>query len=1007
MLIFLFCVGMGVATFIENDFGTPAARKLVFDAFWFEAVMVLLAVNFIGNISKYRMWRRASWPSLLFHVAFVVVIIGAGISRLFSFEGNMHIREGQSSQTIVSDKTYIEVEVNGEIHEKELLLTPITNNDFSMDVNATGSDVTVEYVKYLPHAVETYEASENGVPIFHVVTAGTGSGRINLYLRQGEVRNVMGTTLSFDAPGVGDIQILTAPNDTFYIRPHHDMSFLRMADQSRGTAIGDSLNLLEQQALYLHENQSFVFKEFLPNAILKLMPSDLESDKNLPDALVVKVKKDDQSQEVVLTGRKGLIGKPQSVRIGGQDVHLRYGSKEIATPFAIHLKDFQLERYPGSMSPASYASEVVVKDEEEEFPFRIYMNNVLDHKGYRFFQASYDNDELGTVLSVNHDFWGTWVTYFGYALMILGMLIAPFWPGSRFKQLASALRSKSAISLAFILCTTVAVNAQSVDSSAKHSLSADHADRFASLVVQDEGGRLKPMSTVANEVVRKLTGKSTYNGMDAHQVLLGLHAVPEQWSEEPLVKIYKGKHTIEELTGLEGKYARYVDFFDEEGNFLLSDLTDEVMKKKESDRSEQDKLITDIAQRVTLMYEIFNGKHARIFPLNGDPNNKWFSHTDFDAGFSEEDSVFVYFMLPYYFNEVNRASLTGDWNTADTLLNYFFMFQKHYGAEVYPSDAKINLEILYNETEIFNKLYQYYGLVGFLFLFVLIAQMLKERKWNRFVIPMFTALVIVMFALHTLGLGVRWYISGHAPWSNAYESMVYVAWSTVLAGLIFVKRSKITLAATAIMASTFLMVAHWNWMNPEIGNLVPVLNSYWLMIHVAIIVASYGPFTLNFLLGVITLVLGMFRRKDRPHIHEQVERLSKINELIMVIGVFLLAVGTFLGGVWANESWGRYWSWDPKETWALISVMVYAFVLHMRLIPGLRGRIAFNIGAIFSYASIMMTYFGVNYYLAGMHSYAKGDPVPVPDFVYIVVSILLVLSIAAKWHNTRYEKSLE
>lgn len=126
----------------------------------------------------------------------------------------------------------------------------------------------------------------------------------------------------------------------------------------------------------------------------------------------------------------------------------------------------------------------------------------------------------------------------------------------------------------------------------------------------------------------------------------------------------------------------------------------------------------------------------------------------------------------------------------------------------------------------------------------------------------------------------------------------------------------------------------------------------------------------------------------------------------LTIGLFALTVGNFLGGIWANESWGRYWSWDPKETWAFISIIIYAFVLHMRLVPGLRGRYTFHVVTMFSFCSMIMTYFGVNYYLSGLHSYAAGDPIPVPAWVYMSLSFMVALSIAAwfkykKFHNAK------
>jgi len=277
---------------------------------------------------------------------------------------------------------------------------------------------------------------------------------------------------------------------------------------------------------------------------------------------------------------------------------------------------------------------------------------------------------------------------------------------------------------------------------------------------------------------------------------------------------------------------------------------------------------------------------------------------------------------------------------------------------------------------------------------LLIVQIFKDRsKILHYSVQTFKYLIWICFGLHTAGLIARWYISGHAPWSDAYESMIYVAWATMSFGVMLGKKSDLTFASTAFVTAMILMIAHWNWMDPSIGNLQPVLNSYWLMIHVAIIVGSYGPLTLGMILGLITLLLMILTNaKNKEKMALNIKELTIINEMALTVGLVMLTIGNFLGGMWANESWGRYWGWDPKETWALISIMIYAFVIHMRLIPGLRSRFGFSVASVLAYGSIMMTYFGVNFYLAGLHSYAKDDQEI--SITYIVGSLLVITILA-------------
>jgi cytochrome c-type biogenesis protein CcsB len=296
-------------------------------------------------------------------------------------------------------------------------------------------------------------------------------------------------------------------------------------------------------------------------------------------------------------------------------------------------------------------------------------------------------------------------------------------------------------------------------------------------------------------------------------------------------------------------------------------------------------------------------------------------------------------------------------------------------------------------------------MAGVFMFIIIIINIFNNSKLVRILLKISTAIVILLFAYHTVGLGIRWYISGHVPWSNGYESMIYIAWATMLFGLLFGRKSILTIAATAFVTSMILMFAHMNWMDPEIANLVPVLDSYWVMIHVSIIVASYGPFTLSMILGMLALFLMIISTSNnKKKLDLMIKEITTINEMSITVGLVLLVIGNFLGGMWANESWGRYWGWDPKETWALISIMVYAFILHTRLIPGLRGRLAFNIFSVFAFASILMTYLGVNHLLSGLHSYAQGEAAKIPMQILLWLGISIVLSVFAYFKYQKHYK---
>ncbi len=352
------------------------------------------------------------------------------------------------------------------------------------------------------------------------------------------------------------------------------------------------------------------------------------------------------------------------------------------------------------------------------------------------------------------------------------------------------------------------------------------------------------------------------------------------------------------------------------------------------------------------------------------------------------DSLFVVSVIPVWAQSVTAVGSAGvrpeEYITA--LKNYQ---RKHTDYEL-PSESKIRAELLYYKANIFEKLFPFYATLGILMIISLITFIITGKSGGSIFMKILFGLAAAGFVFHTAGLGIRWYISGHSPMSNGYESMLFISWVTMLAGFIFSRKSLFTLAATSVLAGLTLLVAHMSFMDPEITNLVPVLKSYWLTLHVSVITGSYGFLGLGAILGLIVMIMMLFtNKKNQERISLTIDELTAINYKTVTLGLYFLTIGTFLGAIWANESWGRYWGWDPKETWSLITIIVYTLVTHSRMIPGLKNIYAFNLLSLFAFSSVLMTYFGVNYYLSGLHSYAGGDSVPVPVFVYIAVVVLV------------------
>ncbi|HSG67086.1 MAG TPA: cytochrome c biogenesis protein CcsA, partial [Bacteroidales bacterium] len=743
----------------------------------------------------------------------------------------------------------------------------------------------------------------------------------------------------------------------------------------------DSIYPLKAMNLYNTGTANIVLKQFMRSAVTKLVSNESLADGMALDAFTAKVSVDGKSGEVNVFGGYGYLARSSEVEIDGVKVSISYGSKVIDLPFRIQVEDFILDRYPGSNSPASYASEVTVIDEERSLvmPYKIYMNNVLNYRGYRFFQSSYDKDEKGTVFSVNHDAPGTIITYIGYLLMTIGMIVTLFYRNSRFSRLlkkAGEVR-QSRKTLAMLLLIAGLTGGLSMQAMARGAIDnipvidKAHAEAFGTLQVLGSDGRQEPVSTLTSEILRKIARKTSFEGLSPDQVYLGIMAYPQLWNDVPIIKITHPQ--LKDFLGVEGKYAAFSQIVDlATGEYKIREFVDNAYAKKPSMQSKFDKDVIQVDERVNIYYMVYTGSFLKIFPVKGDNNNSWVASGNSKDMFDEANGIPVRSAFANYIMAIVGAAESGDWSVANEHLEAIRDYQREYGSAIYLSDAKVSMEIFYNKFNIFKRLSMYYGLIGFILLVLHFINILRPKINLRAVIKIGSVLIFLLFLLHTAGLTIRWYISGHAPWSDGYESMIYIAWATALSGLIFVWRSEITLSVTALMASLILAVAGMSWMDPEITNLVPVLKSYWLIIHVAIITASYGFLGLGALLGFLNLVLMIVKsKKSLERVNLTIKELTHINEMTLIIGLVLLTIGTFLGGVWANESWGRYWGWDPKETWALATVGFYSFVVHFRLIPGLKGKFAFNFAALISYGFVLMTYFGVNYYLSGLHSYAS------------------------------------
>jgi cytochrome c-type biogenesis protein CcsB len=716
------------------------------------------------------------------------------------------------------------------------------------------------------------------------------------------------------------------------------------------------------------------------------------------DAMQIKVTVNSGSEEVVIRGEQQTPFMDNQFEISGIKFNAGFGSKPMELPFALKLNDFQLDKYPGSMSPSSFASEVTLIDPSEKSnkPYRIFMNNILSHKGYRFYQSSYDRDEQGTVLSVNHDALGTGVTYFGYFTMFAFIILSFFAKGGRFQRLLRESKKSAAVAGIVLLMLLLPGFHASAQIYPNPPNSAE-AKAFGKIWVQGTEGRMKPVNTLSSEMLRKMFGENKIGRMTPEQFWLSLLTHPDEWARLKMFEVKESK--IANMFQITGGMGSYSDFFRQD-KYMMGEMVNAAMQKQPAQRNGFDKYVIKLDETLNVFYMGMTGQLLNIFPNPIDPKAKWSVPGQVPGGISGADSL----MIAGVFGEYLSAVASGDLAQAKIYREGISKFQKSYGSAIIPSEKRANLEVLYNKLLVFERLAIFYAFIGLLFLIVQIWSLFKPAKWHKTSAWVFGGLLFAAWIVHTFGLGLRWYLSGHAPMSNGYESMIFVAWGTLLAGFLVVRRSQLPLALTGVLAALSLLVAHLNWMNPEITPLVPVLKSVWLTIHVAVIMTSYSFLGLGALIGLITMVLFLSKtKKNQLSLNGHIKHLTRLNKIVLIVGLYLITIGCFLGAIWANQSWGRYWGWDPKETWCLVTILVYSFVGHMHNMKDFDNDFVFNFGSVIAFSSVLMTYFGVNYFLGGMHSYAAGEASTVPLLVYVVILAIMILVYVAYFNELRFQ----
>lgn len=917
VLLLIFAASMAVATFIENDFGSAAAYNSVYNTRWFELILLLLAVNMVGQIILLRLYRKSKLTVFLFHSSFILMITGAAITRYTGWEGTIHIREGQQESNCFSGQKYIDISIRDK--EGKILsqisdrYTSVSSSEGKYRKKLLAGDKTYELVlgKVVPNASEIISEDPKGEPMVSFLLADS-THRETVTLKQGQTIKFGELTIGLNPKGDADLKIMT-DSASFKFVSVFPVTITDMMTQEKRQVMEDKAEEFKPMRVITAGNIRIVPREMVLKGALKTVSLGSGMENTGKNAMIFHLFSGENVTATLrlwdeVSGDKSTV----SVPIGTDTLEISSGPRLIALPFALRLNKFILDRYPGSSSPSGYKSDVTLIDKTAgiESPYLIFMNNILKYKGYRIFQSSFDQDEKGTILSINHDRAGMLVTYSGYGLLFLFIILSLINKKSAFHTLTAAawrssLRKSATLILILLMLSGLgALNAQKLIPDKKS------AAEFGKILVQDQKGRTKPLFALSNDILRKVTRENKFDGFTPMQVFLGIYLDFENWKEVPLIRVSNGD--LQKSLGIKGNMASFADIVNlgHGGSYKLGEEVNKAYSKAPGERSKLDKEIMKVDERVNILYMVYTGGFLKIFPLKDGTHNWGSPEEALKTASGSQDSAYLKNIIPLF----SGALQNGNYSSARQIAGSVHEYQARFAKYDLPSEARSGAESLYYRIMIFERLFPFYATIGVVMLIGLIIMVIRGRKGTSLFVKISGWLLFAGFLGHTFGLALRWFISGHSPMSNGYESMIFISWVTLLAGFIFSRRSPFALSATAVLASMTLLVAHMSFMDPEITNLVPVLKSYWLTLHVSVITGSYGFLGLGAILAIISLILiTLSNENNRLRISGTIDELTVITYRTLELGLYFLTIGTFLGAVWANESWGRYWGWIPRK----------------------------------------------------------------------------------------------
>lgn len=633
-------------------------------------------------------------------------------------------------------------------------------------------------------------------------------------------------------------------------------------------------------------------------------------------------------------------------------------------PFSITLNQFEIIYYKGTLAPMDFISHISVADKDchRQIQGKVSMNHIFSYQHYRFYQSGYSEDNEGSVFSVSHDPYGIGITYAGYTLLLLSTVFFFFSPQSRFRQLLKSLllhRSLTVILLLFAF--SLNSNFLKANSPSPKVLPREVAEHFGDLYIL-YNNRICPLQTFARDFTIKLYGSSSYKGLTPEEVLTGWLFYYDSWKNEPIIRIKSNE--ARKLLEIEGNYARLKDYISTINEYKLEKMMNHI---RSGEQVTDKRGIEEADEKFNIINLVCTGAMMKIFPCRNIAGKtlEWYSQSDqLPQDMDNDKWVFIRKSMSY----VNEMIVMKKYNDACLLLEKIKKYQQKECDGLLPADNKFKAEKIYNQFDYSKSVAMACICIGLICFIYYCHCMASQKRTSRKAIIILNILLWIVFTYLSAAICLRGYVSNHLPLSNGFETMQFMAWCTLLLTFLLQRKFAMLLPFGFLLCGLTLMVSMLGESNPQITQLMPVLQSPLLSIHVVVIMIAYSLLAFIMLNGVTAVILHQSQKECK----EQIERLQIISQIILYPAIFLLAIGIFIGAVWANVSWGRYWGWDPKEVWALITMLVYALALHPRSLPWFHRTMFFHVFCITAFITVLITYFGVNFLLGGMHSYANG-----------------------------------